>query len=285
MSHTLSDIETPRSPKLTPFVIVAVIVHLALFFMGLLFGGIYGVPGPGGGNALTFQLAAGDAHDRFAAPKTDIAKTKPVVEKPKVKPKPKPKPKVEVAPRKKKDEAPRPVVEEVIEEPQPELTLEEELAGMGVAGGKGRGARGNAPETILNKKGNSLTGSMIATEMRGRSFMLNVMGRDDYKGGNNNINTRIKLNSDGTTEITLTQYFFQMYHEQYSATRSESATGRWWIEGNRWCHQSEAINYNTKDCYDLTMDGPTLYMYYAPCTQESSAQCKSGRRAAFGKVE
>ncbi|MGV8995892.1 MAG: hypothetical protein ACOH12_02975 [Parvibaculaceae bacterium] len=289
MSRTLSNVETPRSPRLIPFLVAAVLFHLALFFMGLLFGGIYGVPGPGGGDALTFQLAAGDAHDRFAAPLAETAKPKPVPEKPKVKPtvqpKPTPKPKIEAAPRKKKDEAPRPPEKEVKEEPQPELTLEEELAGAGLAGGKGQGAHGNMPETILNKKGNSLSGAMIATQMRGRTFLLNVMGRDDYKGGNNNINTKIKLNPDGTSEITLTHYFFQTYHDQYSSTRSESATGHWWIEGNRWCHQSEAINYNTKDCYDLTMDGPSLYMYYAPCTQESSALCKSGRRAAFGRVE
>lgn len=281
--------ETPQPPKLLLFLVLAVVLHLALFFFGLLFGGIYGVPGPGGGDALVFQLAAGDAHDRFAAPKAVEVKPKPkpVVEKPKVKPKPKPKPKLEVAPRKAKNEKPRPVVEEPKEEPEPEpeLTLEEELAGMGVAGGKGQGARGQAIETIKNKKGNSLTGAMIATQMSGRTFKLNVMGRDDIQGTNNAINTVIKLHPDGTSEVTLTHFYRQTYHSLYSSTRSESASGRWWIEGNRWCHQSEAINYNTKDCYELTTDGPTLRLYYAPCTIESSSLCRSGRRAAIGAVE
>lgn len=285
MSHTLSDIETPPSPKLMPFVIAALVFHLALFFMGLLFGGIYGVPGPGGGNALTFQLAAGDAHDRFAAPKTNIEKTKPIVEKPKVKPKPKPKPKVEVAPRKKKDEAPRPVVEEVKEEPQPELTLEEELAGMGVADGKGRGARGNAPETILNMRGNALNSGMIQSQMTGHTLKLNLLGREDYQGANGAINSEIKLHPDGTADVSLTHRFFQTYHEQYSSTRSESASGRWWINGNSLCMQSKAINNNTKDCYDMSMEGPTLHLYYAPCTGESSMLCKSGRKAGTGRIE
>lgn len=285
--HQIADTETPPAPRLRGFIIGSVLVHLVLFFAGLLFGGIYGVPGPGGGDALTFQLAAGDAHDRFAAPPAPEVKPepkpKPVVEKPKVKPKPKPKP--TVAPRKKKDEKPRPVVEEVEEEPEEELSLMDQLATQGVAGGKGQGARGEAVETFKNKKGNSLTGAMIASEMPGRTFRLNVMGRNDYEGGNNAINTVIKLNPDGTSEITLTHYFFQTYHGQYSSTRSESASGRWWIDGNRWCHQSEAINYNTKDCYDLTIENSTLRLYYAPCDIESSSLCKAGRRAAIGSVE
>lgn len=285
LQHPLNGQQSPRSPNITPYIVAALLVHLLLFFAGLLFGGIYGVPGPGGGDALTFQLAAGDAHDRFAAPLAPEVKPKPVV-KPKIeKPKPKPKPKIEVAPRKKKDEKPRPVVETPKEEPEPEMTLEEELAGMGRPGGKGQGARGEAIETILNKKGNSLTGAMIATQMTGKTFSLKVMGRDDYQGGNNDINTTIKLNPDGTSEIQLTHYYFQTYHDQYSSTRSESASGRWWIEGNKWCHQSHAINYNTKDCYDLTLEGSTLRMYYAPCGMESSADCKTGRRAAIGSVQ
>jgi hypothetical protein len=273
-----------RPPKLAIFIGVSVLIHLVLFFLGVNIGGIYGVPGPGGGDAITFQLAAGGAHDRFAAPLAPQKKPEPVVEKPKVKPQAKPKPKPQVAPRKKKDEAPRPVVEEPKEEPKQELTLEEELAGMGLPGGKGQGGGGNAPETILNKKGTSLSGSQIATQMAGRSFHLE-MGRIDIRGGNRLINTVIKLNPDGTSEVTLTHYFFQTYHSQYSSTRSESASGRWWIEGNRWCHQSEIISYNTKDCYDLTSDGPVVRLYYAPCTEESSQLCKSGRLAGEGEVK
>lgn len=282
-----SDLPVSRPPRLATFIGVSVLIHLLLFLLGLNIGGIYGVPGPGGGDALIFQLAAGDAHDRFAAPLAP--EKKPEIEKPKVKPeakpKPKPKPKPEVAPRKKKDEAPRPVVEEPKEEPQQDLTLEEELAGMGLPGGKGRGAGGNAPETILNKKGTSLSGGQISTQMPGRTFELNIMGRGDIAGSNNAINTVIKLNPDGSSEVTLTHYFFQTYHSQYSSTRSESASGRWWVEGNRWCHQSQAINYNTKDCYDMTIEsGSGLRLYYAPCTEDSSALCKSGRLAGTGRV-
>lgn len=275
----------PR-PKLAIFIGISVLIHLVLFFFGMNIGGIFGVPGPGGGEAVTFQLAAGAGHDRFAAPLAPQKKPEPQIEKPKVQPqaKPKPKPKPEVAPRKKKDEEPRPVVEEIKEEPQQELTLEEELAGMGLPGGKGQGARGNAPETILNKKGTSLSGGQIATQMAGRSFHLE-MGRIDIRGGNRLINTVIKLNPDGTSEVTLTNYYFQTYHSQYSSTRSQSASGRWWVDGNRWCHQSQIISYNTKDCYDLTSDGPVVRLYYAPCTGESSSLCKSGRLAGEGEVK
>lgn len=284
VNNDMSDMRVPRPPKLFIFIGVSVLIHLVLFFLGVNFGGIYGTPGPGGGDALTFQLAAGDAHDRFAAPLAPEKKPAPVVEKPKVQPRPKPQPKIEAAPRKKKDEAPRPVVEEPKEEPQQELTLEEELAGMGVPGGKGRGAGGNAPETIKNKKGTSLSGGQISSQMSGRTFHLE-MGRIDIRGGNRLINTIIKLNPDGTSEVTLTRYFFQTYHSQYSSTRGESASGRWWVEGNRWCHQSEAISYNTKDCYDITTDGPTVRLYYAPCTEDSSQLCKSGRLAGMGEVK
>ncbi len=277
--------QAPRSPRLWPFIAAAVVIHLILFFFGVLFGGIYGVPGPGGGDALTFQLAAGDAHDRFAAPLAPVTTPKPVVAPPKVKPKPRPKPKIEAAPRKKKNEASRPVVEEPKEEPQPEMTLEEELAAMGKAGGTGQGARGRALETFRNKKGNSLSGMQLSTQMPGRTFELNIFGRGDIQGVNNAINTVIKLNPNGTSDIKLTHYYFQTYHQAYSSTRSESATGHWWVEGNRWCHQSEALNYNTKDCYDITMDGPVLRLYYAPCTVESSALCKSGRLAGTGEVK
>ncbi|MFZ3033934.1 MAG: hypothetical protein WA138_07975 [Parvibaculum sp.] len=283
--YSMSDNQMPRPPRLAPFLVVAVLVHLVLFFFGLLFGGIYGVPGPGGGDALTFQLAAGDANYRFAAPLAPEVKPKPIIVPPKVKPKPQPKPKVEVAPRKKKGEAPRPVEEKPKEEPQPELTLEEELAAMGAVGGKGQGARGHALETFKNKKGNSLTGAQISTQMPGRVFELNIFGRGDIEGANNNINTVIKLNPDGSSDITLTQYFYQTYHSQYSSTRSESGTGRWWIEGNRWCHQSPIINYDTKDCFDLTMSGSELRLYYAPCSRDSSALCKSGRLAGVGRVK
>jgi hypothetical protein len=293
LKHPLPETQAPSSPRLYGFLIGSVLIHICLFFGGLLFGGVYGVPGPGGGDALTFQLAAGDAHDRFAAPLAEVTvpNPKPPVEKPKVEPQPapKPKPKPEVAPRKAKNEKMRP---EVKDEPKPEpesepqLTLQEQLAAMGAAGGKGGGgAHGYANETILNKKGTSLTGAMISTQMPGRTFELNIFGRGDIQGVNNAINTRIKLNPDGTSEVQLTHYFFQTYHSQYSSTRSESASGHWWIEGNRWCHQSEAINYNTKDCYDMTTDGTTLRLYYAPCGQDSSTLCRSGRLAGIGTVQ
>jgi len=281
VAHYISDIQTPRPPRLLPFLLFAIGIHLALFFGGLLFGGIYGVPGPGGGEALTFQLAAGAAHDRFAAPLA-----------PRVKPqfRPKPKPKGEVAPRKKKNAAPRPEVEKPAQEvPQPEMTLEEELAATAQANGQGLGAGGDAGETFKNKKGTSLTGSQISTQMPGRAFYLNIFGRGDIEGFNNDINTTIKLNPDGTSEVELTHYYSDTFSNGYSSTRKESGMGRWWVDGNRWCHQAPIMNYGTTDCFDLTVSGADsgaeLRLYYASCSNESSMLCKAGRLAGVGQIK
>ena len=77
----------PREFRIRNFIIASVLLHALLFLSAFLtFGGIFGGPGPGGGEAVTFQLAAGSANDRYAAP------PKPVEEpKPEVKPEP-PKP-------------------------------------------------------------------------------------------------------------------------------------------------------------------------------------------------
>ena len=277
---------------------------------------LWGSPGPGGGDAA-YRLAMGAGHDRFAAQgainatlvHVEKPKPKPVEEpKAEVKPKPVAKEKVEPAPNPKakikprtKKPKPKPVEEvqpqpaqtttteppQTAQAPASEMTLEEELAGMarGMADGKGQGAGGNAPETIKNKKGTLMLGSQVQSQMSGRTFRLNILGRGDISGGNNAINTVIKLNPDGTSDVTVTHYYFQTYHSQYSSTRNEDGKGRWWIEGNRWCHQSPIINYNTKDCYDLTTQGAEVRLYYAPCTDDSSQLCKSGRLAGVGEVK
>ena len=270
-----------RTPRLWWFIAASIAIHLVLFWSGLIGGGMFGAPGPGGGTALTFRLAAGSGHDKFAAPVSTHAKPVP---RPKVaeQPKPEPKPKPEVVVRKKQGAAPKPAAEPVKQEEQ--AAQEAGGAGNGLPGGKGAGAGGDAPETILNKKGTLLSGGEITSRMGGRSFHLE-MGRIDVEGGNRLVNTVIALHPDGTTDVTLTQYFFQTYHGEYSSTRSKSGTGHWWIEGNKWCHQSPIINYNTKDCYNITVDGPVVRLYYAQCGIESSALCKSGRIAGDGEVK
>lgn len=268
-----------RTPSLWIFIAVSIGIHLVLFLLGLMPGGLFGGPGPGGGDAVTFRLAAGPGHDRFAAPMSSHSKPVP---RPKKVEKPKPRPEPEVVVRKKKGVAPKPLVEP---EKQPEERAEEAgAAGAGLPGGQGQGAGGDAPETILNRKGTLLSGGEITSRMGGRTFHLE-MGRIDIQGGNRLINTVIALHPDGTSDVTLTQYFFQTYHSLYSSTRSKTGTGRWWIEGNRWCHQAEIINYGTRDCYNITLDGPTVRLYYARCNLESSALCKSGRIAGEGDVK
>ncbi|MGB5949528.1 MAG: hypothetical protein WBG82_09425 [Parvibaculum sp.] len=282
LDSTSFDAPAVRTPRLWLFIAVSIAIHLALFLFGLVSGGIFGGPGPGGGDAVTFRLAAGSGHDRFAAPVSGHAKPTP---RPKrvEKPKPKPEPKPETVVRKKQGEAPKPLAAEP--EVQPETSAEEAgAAGGGLPGGQGQGAGGDAEETILNRKGTLLSGGEITSRMGGRTFHLE-MGRIDVEGGNRLINTVIALNPDGTSEVTLTRYFYQTYHSQYSSTRSATGTGRWWIEGNRWCHQSSIINYGTKDCYNITVDGPTVRLYYARCDLESSQLCKTGRIAGEGNVK
>lgn len=147
-----------------------------------------------------------------------------------------------------------------------------------------QGAGGDALETVPPHKGVALSGTDIRSRMGGRTFHLE-MGRIDVQGGNRLINTVIELHADGTSSVTLTHYYFQTYHGQYSSTRSESGEGHWWIDGNKWCHQSDIINYGTKDCYDITVDGPTVRLYYSECGLESSQLCKTGRIAAEGEVK
>lgn len=290
--------------------ILSIFFHALLVVLVLLRLALFGAPGPGRGNAGVYRLAAGRGQDRLAAqgvinatlvhmpkPEPKAAETPKLAAKPnpveKAKVEPAPNPKAKIKPRRKP--TPKPV-----EEPQPvqaaqppaaqaptqEISLEDELAGVGrgLPGGRGQGGGGDAPETILNKKGTLMLGSQVRSQMSGRTFHLE-MGRIDVRGGNRLINTVITLHPDGTSDVTLTHYFFQTYHDQYSSTRSETSTGHWWIEGNRWCHQSPAISYNTKDCYDLTTDGPVVRLYYAPCTVDSSQLCKSGRLAGEGEVK
>lgn len=286
-----------RNRLAEPPIVLSLFVHLLALLFAIINGGILGVPGPGGGSVMYFELAKGPGKDVTAAPLAP-EKPKPVVTPPKEKPKAKDKPKAKVPskPRpkplaegyspEKKYVKPEPVeAEETTTEPQRELTLEEELAGMGVPGGKGRGGGGTAPETILNKKGNSLTGGTIQSQMTGHTLFLNLLSREDYQGANGAINSEIKLNADGTIDVSVTHRFFQTYHDQYSSTRSETAKGRWWVEGNRLCLQTSALSDNTKNCYDMSSEGPTLHFYFAPCTGESSMLCKSGRKAGTGKVE
>lgn len=276
-SQTGRDTE-PREFNIRKFIVVSVLLHALLFLSFLLtFGGIFGGPGPGGGESVTFQLAAGSANDRYAAPPEPVVEPEPQPEPEPVK-LPEPKPETVV----RKDENPLPPPEET-PEPVQEAVKPAAPAGGGMQDGMAGGAGGDAAETILNKKGDSLTAGQIRSQMSGKTFHLE-MGRLDLQGGNRLINTIIALDSSGSTRVELIQYFFQTYHRASSSTRSRRGTGQWWIEGNRWCHKSQEIQYNTTDCYDMTLEGNIVRLYYATCTQQSSTLCKSGRLAAEGEV-
>ena len=68
MAASMSGEMEPREFRLRNFLIASVALHGLLFLSMLLtFGGIFGGPGPGGGQSVTFQLAAGSGNDRKSA--------------------------------------------------------------------------------------------------------------------------------------------------------------------------------------------------------------------------
>src|SRR5690606_17554037 len=125
----------PREFRLRNFLIASIALHVLLFLSALLtFGGIFGGPGPGGGESVTFQLAAGSANDRYAAPDEPVVEPEPQPEPERVKP-PEPKPEAAV----RKDAKPLPPPEE-IPEPVQETVKPAAPAGGGVQDGMAGGA-------------------------------------------------------------------------------------------------------------------------------------------------
>ncbi len=294
------DFDRSNSPKLRTFLLASLGVHVLALLLYLVTGGIFGVPGPGGGDALRFQLAAGVGNDDDAAANIDgtdlqtpsfadvdvdpVPEPEPESEpEPEVKPEPKPEPKPEVT-----DRLPTRRNEDVT--PQAATTPqrgEQEVVtpggSIGTVGNDPFGAGGNLEETIRNRPGNSLTGNQISARLTGHTLHLE-MGRLDIQGGNRLTNTTIKLNPDGTSEVSLIYYHYRTFHREGSSTRSKYSDGRWWIEGNRFCHQAQVIDYNTKNCYDMNLDGAVLNLYYSSCDRFSSPHCKSYRLAAEGSI-
>lgn len=246
---------------------VSILIHLMLlwfYFSGWLQPGVSG-GASGEGGMIIMQIAAGKAQDKYAEPEAikhmdKLAEIKPeAMEMP--------------------DFAVAPSETAIHVDTKPAVQDAD-----GVAGGQGGGAGGDALDTSMSHKGKALSGGDIRGKFTGHVFRLE-MGRVDLEGGNRLVNTEIDMQADGSTKVTLTQYFAQTYHDFYSSTRRRNGSGEWSVEGNHWCHRSEVIQYNTRDCYDVTMDGPTVRFYYAFCSNESSMLCKPGRLAAIGEIK
>ncbi|MGK2739572.1 hypothetical protein ACSHT0_01635 [Tepidicaulis sp. LMO-SS28] len=288
---SVAEVRSPAPPNLKRFFAGSLVLHVLVFLYFILAGGIFGVPGPGGGDALYFQLAAGQAQMEDAAADLTGPDQAPVFADADVDPAPMPEEKPEVVekPQPKSDAIPLKKVErtEAAEKTTPvQGQAREAVEGQSTGNtGNQKGAQGEGQVTILNKKGNSMSGVQIAAQSSGATFNLE-MGRIDLPGGNRLTNTVIELHPDGTSDVELVYYHHRTFHGDYSSTRSMSGEGRWWIEGDMWCHQSPVISYNTKDCYHMTMDeGSTVRLYYDKCTIRSSPNCKTGRIAAEGRIE
>jgi ribosomal protein S6E (S10) len=289
-----------EAPKLRTFLLTSVGLHMLLLVYYLLGGGIFGTDGDGGGDALMFQLAAGENRDDDAAANIDgtdlqtatyadadidpVPEPAPEPEPEPVKPEPKPEPKPEVT-----DQLPTRRNEDV--KPQAATTPQRGEAevtnpggSVGTTGDDPYAAGGNLEETIRNRPGNALSGNAISARMTGHTLHLE-MGRLDIQGGNRLTNTTIRLNADGTSDVELVYYHYKTFHQERSSTRRRSSSGRWWIEGNRFCHQAAVIDYNTKNCYDMNLDGSVLRLYYSQCLRQSSPHCKSYRLAGEGSIQ
>ena len=281
----LGEPDDERSFRLRTFVIVSAMLHVVIFTYYLLFGGIFGVEGPGGGEALTFQLAAGQGNDLTAAADLEGALDQPTFADADVEPAPEP----EVEPEPKPEPVAVPVRKSestTTETSQKKDDADQAQSGGadGTVGANARGGGGEAEVTIVNKKGDSLTAGQIRGMASGRTLNLE-MGRLDISGGNRQTNVLIKLNTDGTSDVELTNYYFRTFHSETSSTSSRSSSGKWWIEGNLFCHQSRIIANGTKDCYHMTMEGSVLRLYYDRCKLGSSNLCKTGRISAEGGIE
>ncbi len=258
--------EQRRSVRNAVGLLLSILIHLMLlwlYFSGWLQPGVSG-GATGDGGMIVMQIAVGKAQDRYAEPEA-VKHMDKLVD---IKSDAIPVPDFTVAPS--------------------ETAIHVELkpaaqSAEGVAGGQGGGAGGDALDTSTSRKGKALSGGDIRGKFTGHVFRLE-MGRVDLEGGNRLINTEIDMQADGSTKVALTQYFAQTYHDLYSSTRNQSGSGQWSVEGNHWCHRSKVIQYNTRDCYDVTMDGPTVRLYYAFCSNESSMLCKPGRLAAIGEI-
>ncbi len=293
-------LEGAEAPRLRTVLLASVGLHLLVLVYYLLGGGIFGAEGPGDGDALTFQLAAGlDNNDDASAqidgstqqtPSFADADVDPVPE-PTPEPEPKPEPKPEVKPEPKPqvtDQLPTRRNEDV--QPQQASTTqqrgEEEVAtpgsSTGITGYDHYGGGGNLEETIRNRPGNALTGNQISARVSGQTMQLEI-GRLDIGGGNRILAT-VELGADGSMDIDGKYYHYKIFHQERSATSDASGRGRWWIEGNRFCMQSPEIHYNTKNCYDMNLDGGTLRLYYVECGRQSSPHCKSYRLAGEGTI-
>ncbi len=294
-------VEGFEAPRLRTVLLLSVGLHLLVLIYYLLGGGIFGVEGPGDGDALTFQLAAGlDNNDDAAAqidgsdqqtPTFADADIDPV---PEPTPEPKPEPKPEVKPEPK----PKPQVTEELptrrnEDIQPQQAAttqqrgEEEVAtpggSVGIPEYDHYGGGGNLEETIRNRPGNSLTGNAISARLTGQTMNLE-MGRLDIQGGHRLL-AKIELQADGTLDVDASRYHYTIFHQERSATVAKSGSGRWWIEENRFCMQSKVMDHNTKNCFDMNLDGGVLRLYYAECHRNSSPNCKSYRLAGEGRIE
>lgn len=152
-------------------------------------------------------------------------------------------------------------------------------------GGKARpgGDGGDADVTRRNRGGAALAGPQITASAAGRTLNL-LAGRLDIPAGNRLMNVKMNLFPDGTMRVALTYFHYKTFHKMVTSTRNFKGDGKWWVENDSLCLQAMVIDYGTVNCYEMNQkaDG-NLDLYFARCTDKSSAICKQARLGAQGK--
>jgi len=158
-----------------------------------------------------------------------------------------------------------------------------ETAIAAAAPAKRAGDDAGGGEAGKGRQGAPVAGRAVGTLFQEKTLKL-TMGRLDTPGGSRLQEMFVTIKGDGTTKVQMNHYFYRMYHEGGPATRSVSGEGRWWVEGQAWCHSAPDVNYGAEECYDMTEENGLLRLYYTGCTARSSMYCKTGRLGAEGMV-
>lgn len=274
----------PGHRHLAAFIFVSFILHVLWFVWFALQGSTMfaapdgGVLGVGGGEELVFELSRGDSGgpeaEIFGAD-MDIQEVVPdTLSEDQV-----------VAPL-VEEEAAVPVTpaEDIVEKEKAVAAKAAQAAADAEAAAKKRsgGDGGDAEATRRNRAGSELTGAQISASAAGRTLNL-LAGRLDVPGGNRLMNVKLNLFPDGTMRVALTYFHYKTFHKLVTSTRHFKGDGKWWVENNSLCLQAMVIDYGTINCYDMNQkqDGE-LDLYFAKCTERSSAICRPDRLGAQG---
>ncbi|HAM47566.1 MAG TPA: hypothetical protein DDW95_07990 [Alphaproteobacteria bacterium] len=280
MAVSGATLENPTRKHFAAFLLLSVLLHalfavwFALRGQAIFLGGPLGI---GGGSDIVFQLAAGDPildvptdHDFEVESDLTVQEEIPeeiVVEEA-----------VEI-----------PVTEEaaIPVAPAKEVPQEKPVKPepQEASAPKKSGEQGAADESKKNRPGTALTGQEISAAFSGRTLNLTA-GRLDIPSGNRLMDMKIHLYPDGTSRVQLVYFHYKTFHREETSTRKFKGDGKWWIDGNKFCHRAMVVDYGAVNCYELNQrSNGDLELYFEGCAGNSSAICSNGRLGAKGRLQ